>query len=303
MSSNVNREASPDTRSSPISTLQLEYKAYDEEFPEACLGLFFANQRKVGRKWKELGIPAPTEVSKDAEGNLKPQHHQVPPPRSQKPHKDDDPCAGEIVPGKAVPEAKEREFIVVATHRVRELQEQGWTLWDAPTPALDIDKGYKDDRVFYRWFDVNTTDNPVADTAFFLGRASDFPLLGDGGSDPEVQAKSPSFAPFTPVEDMTETRSATSTGHIHQRRRPIGIGPGWGSYDDFTIFQSYERKWSIDTMAPFEVRSKSGQIMRCDVKLEPSPTTLPPPPDKQSPAPSLKEAQDNTTKTAAQPLS
>jgi hypothetical protein len=47
--------------------------------------------------------------------------------------------------------------------------------------------------VWLAWFDVNTTDNPVADTAFFLGRANDFAIT-----------------------TMTKTRSATSTSHIPQ---------------------------------------------------------------------------------------
>ncbi|EON96699.1 hypothetical protein UCRPA7_7798 [Phaeoacremonium minimum UCRPA7] len=302
---------------------------YDEKNPEAYLESFFANQREIGKKWKELGMPAPSEVIEDAEGNLKLQHHQLPPPASQKPHKGDDPNATyscmtrirpepmpkEIASNKAKSATPEREFIVVDTQKAHELQEQGWTLWDAPAPALNIKAGYKDVRECSRWFDVNTTDNPVADTAFFLGQANEFAettmtdgkwrpgqLLGPDNSDPEVQAKSLSFAPFTPVKDMTEKRSATSTGHIHQWRRPIGIGPGWGSYDDFTTFQSYgrripkelveERTWSTNAAAPFELKSTSGQTMRCDVQLVEDGI-----PVKQKPPVSLRVAQGTVVRT------
>ncbi|KAK1767899.1 hypothetical protein QBC33DRAFT_619363 [Phialemonium atrogriseum] len=228
---------------------------------------------------KELGMLVPTEVIEDAESKPKLRNYQIPLSRIQKPHKTTTPMP--------ISEVKEREYRVVTAPKVRELEERGWTVWHAPPPALDINKGYKDVRGCSRFLDVNTTDNPAADSAFFLGRANVFAvatmtdgkwrpgqLLGPGGSE-EVLAKSPSFAPFTPVKDMTETRSATSTGHLHQWVRPAGIGAGWGAYDDFTTFQSYgrriakelveEREWSTGVMAPFEFKSESGgETFRCD---------------------------------------
>ncbi|KAK1995948.1 hypothetical protein LX36DRAFT_581332 [Colletotrichum falcatum] len=95
-------------------------------------------------------------------------------------------------------------------------------------------------------------------------------LIGPNGSDPAVIAKSMSFAPPDHHNDMSERRSATSTGHILQYRRPPGVCLGWGGYDEHTYWQSFGRRvtkdmtekhnWPDDPLAPVTFVNESGEF-------------------------------------------
>ncbi|PTB41774.1 hypothetical protein M441DRAFT_457780 [Trichoderma asperellum CBS 433.97] len=117
-------------------------------------------------------------------------------------------------------------------------------------------------------------------------------LIGDNGSDPATISQSPSFAPASRWNETSERRSATSTGHILQYRRPPGVPLGWGGYDEFTYWQSCGRRvtkdmvkkeeWSTSPLAPITIVKESGEFVET-VTLPVKQEDLPPQPKKPVP--------------------
>ncbi|KAK2012218.1 hypothetical protein LZ32DRAFT_605669 [Colletotrichum eremochloae] len=79
-----------------------------------------------------------------------------------------------------------------------------------------------------------------------------------------------SFAPPDRHKDVSERRSATSTGHIVRYRRPPGVCLGWGGYDEHVYWQSFGRQvkkdmtekqnWPLDLLAPASFFGESGEV-------------------------------------------
>ncbi|KAK1980141.1 hypothetical protein LZ30DRAFT_690158 [Colletotrichum cereale] len=172
------------------------------------------------------------------------------------------------------------EMISVPQAEVAALEAQGWKVY----PPLDIGNRYRDCRDVGHPVDVLSYDQPAADTTRYLEHGNNFissamtknnwhagQLIGPNGSDPAVIAKSMSFAPPDSHNDVSERRSATSTGHILQYRRPAGVCLGWGGYDEHTHWQSFGRRvtkdmvekrdWPDDQLAPVSVVNESGEVV------------------------------------------
>ncbi|KAK3181897.1 hypothetical protein K4F52_006801 [Lecanicillium sp. MT-2017a] len=179
---------------------------------------------------------------------------------------------------------QEWRFVVVPEKEVESLQTEGWELWSPPEPALDIEKGYRDIRPRIRPVDVTTTDNPAADTERYLGRGNDFvarnwtegnwkpgDLLGENGSDPATKVQSATYANPDSWNQLSESRVATSTGHVPHHERPAEVGLGWGDYDKFTFWQSSgrqvtkdmveEKDWSTELNRPITFVDEAGEVV------------------------------------------
>lgn len=97
-------------------------------------------------------------------------------------------------------------------------------------------------------------------------------LVGQNGSDPATIAQSPTFATPNRQNQFSESRSATSTGHLLQFQRPTEVGYGWGDYDQLTYWQSFGRRltkdmvenknWQKDPMQPVDRVDESGTVVR-----------------------------------------
>lgn len=148
-----------------------------------------------------------------------------------------------------------------------------------------MQKNYRDFRRVDRPADVVSTDKPAADTNRYLelgnnimtadltkGKWQPGQLIGKDGSDPAIISQSLSFAPAGHQNELTERRSATSTGHILLHRRPAGVPLGWGGYDEYTTWQSFGRRidkdtvkkgeWSSAPVAPVTVVDEAGQVAK-----------------------------------------
>ncbi|KAL7932361.1 hypothetical protein V8C35DRAFT_281964 [Trichoderma chlorosporum] len=142
----------------------------------------------------------------------------------------------------------------------------------------------EDNQSVDRPVDVESYDQPAADTDYYLQRGNEFvasvmtengwrpgQLIGQDGSDPATLAKSPSYASPDRHAEATEPRSATSTGHLLQYERPEGVGLGWGGYDQFTQWQLFGRRvhkdmvekrdWSTDPLAPIKLVDEHGKVV------------------------------------------
>lgn len=138
--------------------------------------------------------------------------------------------------------------------------------------------------------DVVSYDNPAADTGLYLEHANNFvtatmtknnwrpgQLIGQDGADPATLSQSPSFAAPDRWNEISERRSATSTGHLLQYQRPYGVPLGWGGYDRYTHWQSYGRRvtkdmvkegnWSTDPLSPFTIVNESDEFVETVTQL------------------------------------
>ncbi|KAI5458788.1 hypothetical protein BGZ63DRAFT_362140 [Mariannaea sp. PMI_226] len=129
------------------------------------------------------------------------------------------------------------EYIVVPVAEVASLETQGWEIYRA-------------------WTD---------------GTWKPGDLIGKDGSDPATKAQSASYATPDRWDQVSDCRSATSTGHVPQHDRPPDVGLGWGGYDQFTHWQACGRlipkdkvkreEWSTDRMAPVDFVNESGEAV------------------------------------------
>ncbi|GFP57568.1 hypothetical protein TASIC1_0008040900 [Trichoderma asperellum] len=138
--------------------------------------------------------------------------------------------------------------------------------------------------------DVVSYDNPAAGTGLYLEHANNFvtatmtknnwrpgQLIGQDGADPATLSQSPSFAASDRWNEISERRSATSTGHLLQYQRPYGVSLGWGGYDRYTHWQSYGRRvtkdmvkegnWSTDPLSPFTIVNESDEFVETVTQL------------------------------------
>ena len=136
-------------------------------------------------------------------------------------------------------------------------------------------------RLVEKPIDVISTDKPAEDALGHLalgsklaqsvmtsGKWAPGDLNGDMGADCDVKDQSPSYAPYARCTDLTERRSATSTGHVFHQPRPRSEGLGWGGYDAFNAWQSYGRqvtkdlvkdeKWPTDRLKPIAFVNQDG---------------------------------------------
>lgn len=177
------------------------------------------------------------------------------------------------------------EFIVVPRGEVAARVEQGWEVWYAPMLAFMRSPGYQDPRNVERPRDVHNRNDPFESTNMYLQQGNNFlasrlskgtwvtgQLPGQNGSDTDAMQQSPTYLPVSKARDeMTERRSATSIGHVLQKRRPPGVCVGWGGYDDWTNWQSFGRPipkeqvgnkdWSKDLLAPARFEDDKGEIV------------------------------------------
>lgn len=165
-------------------------------------------------------------------------------------------------------------------------------------------------------------DRPAADTMRYLEQGNNFAvstmtngnwrpgqLFGQNGSDPATIAQSPSFAPPDRHHELLERRSATSTGHILQHRRPASVCLGWGGYDEHTHWQSFGRRltkdmvleqdWLTDRSAPVRLVNESGEVVD-SITIPFKPEDLPPQPQKLSSLHDLLNANDGRKRKADQ---
>ncbi|KAK7408436.1 hypothetical protein QQX98_009421 [Neonectria punicea] len=171
------------------------------------------------------------------------------------------------------------EMIIDRKAEIVAFEAQDWEV-----PPLDIEKQYRDRRTVDRPVDVVSYDRPAADTMRYFEYGNNLmssaltknnwrpgQLIGQNGSDPAIIAQSPSFAPPGRQNELAERRSATSTGHVLQYRRPAGVCYGWGGYDEYTTSQSFGRRvpkdmvekqnWPIDLLSPFGFTNESGEVV------------------------------------------
>lgn len=130
-----------------------------------------------------------------------------------------------------------------------------------------------------------TTDKPAADTDRYLERGNKMvmsamtkkdwqpgQLIGPDGSNPATMAQSPSYLPPERYNDLSERRSATSTSHILQYKRPTGVSLDWGGYDELTSWQSFGRRvskdmvekqdWPSTSLPPVRFLNDSGKVVK-----------------------------------------
>ena len=128
-----------------------------------------------------------------------------------------------------------------------------------------------------------STDKPANDTHFLKhghelvsskwtrGNWKPGDILGENGPDDAAKKESPSYADPARRNELSERRSATSTGHIIMHPRPASVCLGWGGYDKYTDWQSYGRRidrkwvemegWSKDRQAPVNFVDESDKVV------------------------------------------
>ncbi|KAM4058940.1 hypothetical protein HRG_008183 [Hirsutella rhossiliensis] len=253
----------------------------DDENPGYNLDKFLADMRRREAYYDSLGVPC-SRVTTDTHGNTTLQPRQwVSLEAADFTGLEDNLDTEYIALTREVPAdqlGKATDYKMVGNSR------QGMEMTTVPKA-----EHYRDRRTVERPVDVVSYDQPAADTMRYLEHGNNFissamtkdnwrpgQLIGQNGSDPATIAQSPSFLPPDRHDDMSERRSATSTGHILQHRRPAGVGLGWGDYDRHVRWQSYGRRvtkdmvekqnWQTDLLAPSRFFNESGEVVKTVTK-------------------------------------
>ncbi|KAM0430999.1 hypothetical protein ACHAPT_005633 [Fusarium lateritium] len=146
------------------------------------------------------------------------------------------------------------EMIIVPKAEVAAFETQGWEVYP-------VDVVFRDRRPVDLPVDVVSYDQPAADTMRYVEHGNNF-ISSTVTKD--------NWLPGQLIE-VSERRSATSTGHILQHPRPAGVCLGWGDYDKYTHWQSYGRRvpkdmvekkyWQMDPLAPVRLVNDSGEVV------------------------------------------
>ncbi|WYZ35849.1 hypothetical protein EsH8_X_000496 [Colletotrichum jinshuiense] len=259
---------------------------------------FLAHMREREAYYDSIGVPC-CRVAKDAHGKMQPRQWVSLQAANSKLLDDnldtEYVCVSREVPADQVGKStvykmvgnlrQGVDVIIIPKEEVAAHEAQGWEVWYAPSPPLDIENNYKDTRTVDRPVDVVSYDRPTADTMRYLEHGNNLissamtdgnwrpgQLIGKNGSDPATMAQSPSFAPPDRHDQVSESRSATSTGHVLQHARPAGVCYGWGDYDQHTHWQSFGRRvtkdmvekqnWPTDPLAPIRFVNESNETKK-----------------------------------------
>ncbi|KAH7310588.1 hypothetical protein B0I35DRAFT_412083 [Stachybotrys elegans] len=180
-------------------------------------------------------------------------------------------------------EQREQHVVMVQEDQVEQMTAEGWELFEPPEPLLDETKGFTDSRSRpERIVDVHTTDNPANDIGYYFKDAQHIArclsdkwkpgdLIGENGSDPATKSESASYATPGKWDKFSDSRSATSAGHIPAFNRPAEVGLGWGGWDAYTSWEAHGRRipeesvkegdWMRGLNNPFDFVDKDGKVV------------------------------------------
>ncbi|KAM0514557.1 hypothetical protein ACHAPE_006853 [Trichoderma viride] len=280
------------TRADPAPENQdsaLDFRAWPEEWKDSAGNVrekFSAHVRRQEAYWDSLGVPC-HRATPDGSTRLLPRRFASP----QNQH-DDISISTEYVTLTREASAIQPENLTdqrKSTRVYRMVGDSRRAVDMIVVPREDINtleaqEKFRDQRTVDRPVDVVSYDKPAADTNLYLEHANAFvsttmtknnwrpgQLIGPDGSDPETMNQSPSYALPDRWDEISERRSATSTGHVLQYQRPNVVPLGWGGYDRYIRWQSYGRRvtkdmvkeenWSTDPLAPFTIVNEGGEIV------------------------------------------
>ncbi|KAH9908877.1 hypothetical protein F4778DRAFT_776044 [Xylariomycetidae sp. FL2044] len=144
--------------------------------------------------------------------------------------------------------------------RRAEHESAGLRLWAPPQNPRDIFDKNKDLRRLEPVQDSIFPRTPFRDMSTFFQKAlASMKLSGtQPGWEPGMKLGDDYNKPINQVVlyqkpgEMIDMRSVTSFSHAHKHRRPQQVGAGWGSWDDFLLWQSQGRFVELADVTKFE---------------------------------------------------